>query len=343
MFKSRSLLVRLGVSVLALSFPLFSGCALLPKEEIDEPPPLKAPPATRTVVYTVTTDHIEKQIRGLGRAASTLEKSLYFRLGGRLKQVYIDYGTEVKKGQPLMELEMGDLKYQLRLAKIDLEQSKIRLEKAKLSLGVDGGTNKFDYRNMQLDYEKAKARVDDLQQKIDASTLRAPFDGQVVEIKAKEGDYIQDFSTMVTVADPNKVEIQVEVDQEALDEITPGMKARVALDQETWVDAKVRMVATAGSELSPGVPDRRVFIQMNPGEESQLIYNDPYQVVIVTQEADDALVVPNSAIRDYMGRKFVRVIDGDARREADIDVGIEGVTMTQILSGVNEGDKVAGR
>jgi macrolide-specific efflux system membrane fusion protein len=337
------MLAKIGILALALSLPLVAGCSLLPKEEIDEPPQLKAPPQTRTVVYKVERGYVAKEIRGLGRAASTLEKSLYFRIAGRLKKVYVDYGSEVKAGDPLMELETGDLKYNLRMAKLDLEQAQLRYKKAKLTSGLDGGTHKFDFKSIQIDYEKAKARVDDLVAKLEASTLRAPFTGRVVEVKAKEGDYIQDYSSMVTVADPNKVQVEVEVDSEQLSEVLPDMKAKVSITQDTWVEGTVRQVATPGSELSPGVPDRRVMIKLNPADEGQLIYNDPYQVIIITQEADNALIVPNAAIRDYMGRKFVRVIKGDSRREADVEVGIEGVTETQILKGVKEGEKVQGR
>ena len=41
-----------------------------------------------------------------------------------------------------------------------------------------------------------------------------------------------------------------------------------------------------------------------------------------------------------MGRTYVRLLDGEARREVDVVVGIEGDRMVEIAEGLAEGDVV---
>ena len=74
-----------------------------------------------------------------------------------------------------------------------------------------------------------------------------------------------------------------------------------------------------------------------------LEFDSLVRVVILLEEAEDALLVPKSVVRNYMGRKFVRVLEGDSRREVDVVVGIEGDTHVQILKGLEEGQIVIGR
>src|SRR5690606_28552039 len=64
---------------------------------------------------------------------------------------------------------------------------------------------------------------------------------------------------------------------------------------------------------------------------------------IIVREKEDALVIPRAALREFMGRRYVRLLDGDARREVDVEVGIVSPTEVEILDGISEGDLIIGQ
>jgi hypothetical protein len=52
------------------------------------------------------------------------------------------------------------------------------------------------------------------------------------------------------------------------------------------------------------------------------------------------IVLPRGAIRSYMDRYYVQIMEGDYRKEADIEVGLMTPTQVEIVRGVEEGQQV---
>ena len=62
---------------------------------------------------------------------------------------------------------------------------------------------------------------------------------------------------------------------------------------------------------------------------------------IVTNTAKDVLMVPNSAVKSRGNKNFVQVIGSDGKTASqEVQTGASNDTMTQIVSGLTEGEKV---
>lgn len=327
----------------ALTLP---GCSLFPKEDVEEAPPLLAPPPSRMVVYTVKRGYIAEEITVMGKVGYSREKSLYFRKGGRLKLLPVRMADTVKIGQVVAQLEAGDLPYQLKLAKLNLEQADIRLDKVRKWVGLEGGVSKEDWQLMLIDREKAKLEVERVTEQIDSSSLRVPFAGKVVGVNVSEGDYVNEFEEVLTIGDPSGTEVQVELSPAQLLKVGKGTKAKLKLESgqgERWVEGYVARMPGAGGERGPTGSTRNT-VSVKPKDPSvKLEYDQFVMAVFIVREKQDALIVPNAAIRDYMGRTYLRIVEGDVRREADVEIGIQGTTDTEIQKGVKEGEKVVGK
>lgn len=87
--------------------------------------------------------------------------------------------------------------------------------------------------------------------------------------------------------------------------------------------------------------ERRVRLEIEtPG---LLTMNQTVTTVITLREKADAVIVPNAAIREFTGRTYVRVLEGDTRREVDVEIGIRTPTNSEILRGIEPGTVVIGR
>jgi hypothetical protein len=52
------------------------------------------------------------------------------------------------------------------------------------------------------------------------------------------------------------------------------------------------------------------------------------------------LIIPRGALRNYQGRDFVLVVDGETRREVDVQRGLATQTEVEIVKGLNEGQQI---
>ncbi|NLJ25638.1 MAG: efflux RND transporter periplasmic adaptor subunit [Firmicutes bacterium] len=336
--QKRQLLV---VFLAMLLVTLGAGCSLLPEERVDAPPPLLSPPEVRTVTYPVERGYIANELRTLGRVAAVRESTLYFRRSGRMRELLVEPGDAISENQILARLETGDLEHRLRLAKIDLERVEMQYQGVKSLLGLE--VSPYELKLKELEKEKAALEVERLEAEMEASTIRAPFDGRVVSIYARERDAVEAYKTVLKVADPVELEVQVTLPYGTdSNKLVRGQKVLVNVTGETWVDGHIHQIAM--SEEGTSSFDNKPVVQIRLEDPNiPLEFDSLVKVTILIEEADNALLVPKAAVRNYMGRKFVRVLDGDARREVDVVVGIEGDTHVQILKGLEEGQTVIGK
>ena len=318
-----------------------AGCALLPEERVDAPPALLSPPEVRTVTYTVERGYIADELRTLGRVAAVRESTLYFRRSGRIKELLVQAGDPIKENQILAKLETGDLEHRLQLSKLDQKRVDMEFGRYKSLLGLE--ISPYDLKLKQLDKDKAALEVERLEAELEASTIRAPFGGRIVTVYSRERDAVEAYKTVIKIADPVELEIQVSLPYGAdVNKLVRGQKVLVNVTGETWVDGHIHQITM--SEDGASSFDNKPIVQIRLEDpEIPLEFDSLVRVTILLEEAEDALLVTKAAVRNYMGRKFVRVLDGDARREVDVVVGIEGDTHVQILKGLEENQTVIGK
>jgi hypothetical protein len=52
------------------------------------------------------------------------------------------------------------------------------------------------------------------------------------------------------------------------------------------------------------------------------------------------LIIPRSGLRTYLGRDYVQTLDGDSRKEVDVEKGIVSSTEVEIRKGLKEGQTI---
>jgi hypothetical protein len=65
-------------------------------------------------------------------------------------------------------------------------------------------------------------------------------------------------------------------------------------------------------------------------------------VTAEVERAQAVLWLPPQAIRNFSGRLFAVVQDGDVQRRVDVRIGVEAADRVEILEGIEEGQVVVG-
>lgn len=321
---------------------MLTGCPLLPVETVDAPPPLLQPPAPRIVTHTVTRGYIAQEISALARVAAINEESLFFTQRGRIAAILVKYNEWVEPGQAIAYLEAGDLDHRHALAKLDLERDMLRLNRLQTLAETEGFVNPYDLRMAEIDYEKTRLNFERLDKQLQAITIYATIRGQVTAINMRVAETVEEFKNVITIADPTELQLMMNLNTQQLRLVAPGQLAKVRLPSNADIDADVVQVPTAGGAFSLGQADTTAILRVRDPN-VKLNFNALLQTRILIQEREDAIILPKAALREFQGRTFVRILEGDTRREVDVEVGIQSQTHVEIVKGLEEGQQIIAR
>lgn len=322
---------------------LLSGCSLLPKEEEALKPPLVKPVKENFELYEVKKGSITKTLSAVGTFVSSQTTNLSFSQSGqRLASFDVSLGDEVKAGDVVAQLDAGDLATRIQIQKLELEKAQI----ASIQTLQDDPNNTQAIRLKKIDIEAAQIQLQSLQEQLDKTKLIAPKPGIVTyKSDAKQGDEIEAYDTLVTISDPSRVQLVYEAsDASSLTSVQVGMDVDIELG-ETKTKLKGTVLQTPSS--APATDNKEqaernaktLYIGVPQGIEGTQIgsYGD---FTIVIEKRDDVLVIPRTGLRSYLGRDYVQVLDGESRKEIDVEKGLVTQTEVEIRRGLTEGQKV---
>jgi HlyD family secretion protein len=151
-------------------------------------------------------------------------------------------------------------------------------------------------------------------------------------------------TSVITMGDISHVFVRGRVDETEIGNLRLGQPARIRVEtfKERTFQGKVTQISPMGVERD-NVTNFEVRVSIdNPGHE--LKANMTANAEIVLEERPSVLIVSEAAITYDAARKAsVEVLDArerTGRRRVPIKVGISNGTRTQVLEGLNQGDRV---
>lgn len=335
--KACSIARAVSLAAALMMAAMSSGCQyLFPKEEEPQAPPLVAPKGVEYTTVDVERGDIVSSVQGMGRVQSVRMVDVYFRAGGgRLKGINVKYGDMVKAGDVLLELDTGDLDYQLEVAKL-------RYKAQQNSYNANKGyMRKVDRDNAKIELQIAKMGIEQLQKQKDEATLKAPIDGSVVYITtANQGSYVDAYSTLVRIADQSVKMLSYEDDANRAS-FQIGMKVQVTLKSGgSQCEGVVVSTPFERGKFDTEKLAKMLFIQVPDEFLANTEVGDEARLVVILAERKDALWLPRNVVKTYLQRRYVQALVNGVKVEKDVQVGLETPTQTEILSGLEEGEKV---
>lgn len=314
----------IGVIITGTIF--FSGCGILPKEEQTLAPPLVKPKKQEYEVYEIKKKDITREIKGNGTLASINENNLFTKENGkRVKSIKVQFGQNVKKGDVLVELESDNLENDIKLQQYNIQKAQINYDRAAQ------GNDEYSKKLAGIDVQMEKIKLENLQKQLASSKLTASVDGKVVSLESlKEGDIIEPYKPLVTIADPSRLQVVYQGGDSS--KVESGMKATLSLGGKKY-EGVVAQLPTSGK-----YKDSIIINFKDTFKDGQL--GDGIEVTITLETKKDTIVVPKTAVKNFMGNNTVEVLEGDKKLSIDVEKGIETSTEVEILSGLKEGQKV---
>jgi len=197
-----------------------------------------------------------------------------------------------------------------------------------------------DIKKIQSQVKSSQAQVELLAAQIADGNLVSPTNGQIADIKKHPGEMIQAGESLISLIPESELTISAKVPEADITDIASGNQCNITFDAISGQEfsGKVVTIDTAPTVISGIVYYEATVSLDKPGD--AIKPGMTANIDIVTAQVPDALKIPTRAIIEHEGKKFVRVPDGNKIKEIGIQVGLSNSVETQIISGLNDGDKV---
>lgn len=235
---------------------------------------------------------------------------------------------------PAAEFEAAEASY--RKAEADLKAAASRLERLRSG-------DPEEIRVIAARVEQARASLQSARALLEKGQLRAPGGGIVLQKYADEGDYLQPGSPVLTIGDPENLQVVADLSEQDVAGVTPGQEVEVR-----WAGDPGKIYRGEVASVAPGVTRgtmrenenvvkvyitlKEVGTGLKPGANVDL--------TIYRVRPRRSLLVPNEAVIELDGKKAVFVVEGRKARRRAVDVGHSNELYTEIKSGVKAGELV---
>ncbi len=315
-----------------------------------------------------------------GYVVARTKASVSSRITGRLAYLGVEEGSVVQRGQVLASLDNADYQAAVQQAEAEAARARAALREAEAqrdqlardlararrllqdSLISEQEVEDLDSRLtatsarvgvQAAQVESADAAVAVARASLENTYIRAPFDGTVLRKDAEVGEVVAPVATgggltrgaVVTMADLETLEVEVDVNEAYISQIGPEQPARITLDafpDTSYAGAVRQIVPTADRQRATVLVKVSIL-----DEDARILPEMGARVDFLEAQRDDSsaagtprIFVPAGAVKDEAGRAIVWVVrDGRAFRVA-VDAGPVSGARREIRSGLSGGESV---
>ena len=315
---------------------------------------------------------LQNSVTATGTIEAVTSVTVGTQVSGIVNKLYVDYNSQVKKGQVIAELDKTNLLSELNTAKANLAsaQSSQNYQAANMerykTLYKKGLVSADEYENALLTYRQAKEQVASSKENVQRAqtnlgyaTITSPIDGTVISKSVEEGQTVAaSFNTpeLFTIAkDLTNMQVVANVDEADIGGVKEGNRVTFTVDaypDDTFEGTvkQVRLEATTTNN----VVTYEVVISA-PNADLKLKPGLTANVTIYTQERSGILAVANKALRftptketvgkdmkivDCKGKNKVWTLNGKTLTAHPVTIGQTDGINTEITKGLKQGDKI---
>ena len=275
-------------------------------------------------------------IQVVGTMLANEEVELVAEIVGKVRRIYFQEGSHVRKGDLLLKVDDADLQAQLSRAEFQRKLLSEKLERQRILLKRES-ISREAFDQLQTDYNVLEADIELLKVKISRTEIRAPFDGVMGFRYVSEGSYVQPSSKIATIVDNSVLKFEFSVSEKYAARDLNGRRIdfrvtgsdRLYASQvyavDPLIDIKTRMILLRArydnrrNELMPGMFAKGTL--MVGGENEYIAI--PTEAVVPEMEGKRMWVVKN-------GKAVSVPVQTESRDEKNVEV----------ISGIQVGDTV---
>lgn len=292
---------------------------------------------TQLIVPQTFVHYIEVQ----GNLQSDKNITLNAEVPGIIKNITVNEGDYVTKGQTLALIDAEVIRKNLEEVKTSYALSKTLFEKQE-SLWKQKIGSEVQYLQAKTQKESLEQRVEALQAQLDKTVIKAPFDGVIDQIFTREGEIANGMLPVMRIVNISTVYVSADVPENYILNVKKGSEAKLEFPSLNLViNTKVTQV---GNYINPG--NRTFKVRFDIPNQNEMLKPNLISVVKINDlKIDSGIVISNDIIQqDAKGKKFVFTVysEGNNKKvqKKYITPGEMYNNNVRIKEGLSFGDEV---
>ena len=193
-----------------------------------------------------------------------------------------------------------------------------------------------EIRNRQAVLAQRRSELGLARQQLKDTAVYAPLDGVVQEKRASVGEFLSSGAPVVNIVKMDPLRLRAEIPERESRNVQTGQSVRVTVEGDTNVYVgQIRRLSPVIAEQT-----RMLVVEADVRNNGRLRPGSFVRAEIVTNDAKMAITVPNNAIVTFAGIEKVIVVQNGKALEKPITTGRRSAEWTEIVAGVNLGEKV---
>lgn len=315
-----------------------------------------------------------------GYVTARRQATVSSKITGKVVDVLVEEGMEVREGQVLATLDDSIVRKELALAEArlgaqrrSLAETEVRLREARLNQGrmkrlleqgvstqaqLDTADAEADSLAARLEVGREEIKVAEREvalrrQDLDDTVIRAPFSGVAISKDAQPGEMISPVSAgggftrtgICTLVDMSSLEIEVDVNESYIQRVRRGQKAVATLDAyPDWqIPSRVIMPVPTADRQKATVRVRLAFEALDP----RILPDMGVKVAFLGDEQPAAqaasqrvVTVPRAAVRKDGDKDVVFVVKENKVERRAVGISPAPGDDAVVLSGLASGERV---
>lgn len=315
--------------IMLASLILFASCGSKEQKEAQA-----KEEAAEEIVKVKVEKASEQEVDQLSTFTATIEADVVNHISPstpmRIKKIYVDVGSNVSKGQKLVDMDATNLAQQeAQLLNYQKDYQRIK------DLFEVGGASQQQLDQIKLQYDVAKQTVQRIK---DDTQLVSPISGIVTAKNYDEGDvYAQ--QPVLTVQQMNPVKALVNVSESYYSKVKTGMTVEIKLDVygnevfEGKVSKIYPVIDAATHTFTVEITIANKNLRVRPGMFARVTFNFG---------KENRVVLPDNAIIKQPGSndRFVYIVENGKAIYTKVELGQRLGGTYELISGVQPGAEV---
>ncbi len=239
-------------------------------------------PGAGLLTAEVRPANIEQTVVATGTLEAFNQVSVGAQVSGQIEVLHVDFGDQVKAGDPIAEIDslpqqnalanakasLANVKAQRAAQQALLKQAQLAFERQRKMLAQNASA-RGDYEAAEAELASTRAQIAALDAQIEQAQIQvstaeldlgytritAPIDGTVVGVVVKQGQTVnssQSAPTLVKIAQLDRMTVKAEISEADVVKVEPGMQARFTIlgEPDRPYRATLRMVEPAPDSIN---------------------------------------------------------------------------------------------
>ena len=265
------------------------------------------------------------------------EADVIAKVGGEVRQLLVEEGDEVRKGQVLARLDGERLKLELNESEAKLRKLQRDYER-NIDLQSKGLISDGDFEKIKYEMKALEAAFNLASLELDYTQIRAPIDGVVARRFVKLGNTISEGDALFKVTSLEPLVAYLHVPEREYRNVDPGQTVGIEIDA-LGGDTIVATVSRVSPVVDPQTGTFKITVEIT--DEQRRIKPGMFgRIGVVYDVHEDALQVPRSAIIEHQGTASVFVVEDSHAVRKIVETGYSNKGMVEIVSGLQDGEQV---